>query len=146
MTADGHVWQANSDPVVAIDKLGNAYLENLYLQADSKGKVTNDGLYVCVATLASGPVFTKAGCHPVRTTLTKSTNLEDKNWIAVDNSNSKFSGNVYATWTHFTAMSSMLWFSRSTNHGVTWSKPIQINPASQNGALQGIASRGRSEW
>lgn len=137
VTADGHVWQANSDPVVAIDKLGNAYLENLYLQADSKGNVTNDGLYVCVATLASGPVFTKAGCHPVRTTLTKSTNLEDKNWIAVDNSNSKFSGNVYATWTHFTAMSSMLWFSRSTNHGVTWSKPIQINPASQNGALQG---------
>src|ERR1700747_2543931 len=51
-TADGHVWQANSDPVVAIDLLGNVYLENLYLQVDSAFNVTNDGLYVCVATLA----------------------------------------------------------------------------------------------
>jgi hypothetical protein len=137
VTADGHIWQANSDPVVAIDKLGNAYLENLYLQVDSKDKVTNDGVYVCVATLASGPSFTKAGCHAVRTTLTSSTLAEDKDWLAVDNSNSKFAGNVYASWTHFTATSDMIWFSRSTNHGVTWSKPIQINPASQNGVLQG---------
>ena len=138
VTADGHIWQANSDPVVAIDKLGNAYLENLYLQVDSQGNVTNDGLYVCVATLKSGPTFAKAGCHAIRTTLTQSALLEDKAWLAADNSNSKFPGNVYASWTHFTATSSnMIWFSRSTNHGVTWSKPIQINPASQNGAVQG---------
>src|SRR5258708_31892795 len=31
----------------------------------------------------------------------------------------------------------MIFFSRSTNHGVTWSKAIQINPTSQNGAVQG---------
>ncbi len=60
-TADSHVWQANSDPVVAIDKLGNAYLANLYLQVDSSGNVTNDGYYVCSATLASGPKFTAGG-------------------------------------------------------------------------------------
>ena len=40
VTADGHIWQANSDPVVAIDKLGNVFLANLYLQADSLGNVT----------------------------------------------------------------------------------------------------------
>jgi hypothetical protein len=137
VTADGHVWQANSDPVVAIDKLGNAYLANLYLQVDSSFNVTNDGYYVCSATLASGPKFTKAGCHPVRTSLKASTVLEDKPWLSVDNSTSSFAGNVYATWTHFTSTSSMIFFSRSTNHGVTWSKAIQINPASQNGAIQG---------
>lgn len=137
VTADGHGWQANSDPVVAIDKLGNAYLANLYLQIDTKGNVTNDGYYVCVATLKSGPSFSKAGCHPVRTSLKASTVLEDKPWLAVDNSSSTFSGNVYATWTHFTATSSMIFFSRSTNHGVTWSPAIRINPASQNGAIQG---------
>lgn len=137
VTSDNHIWQANSDPVTAIDKLGNAYLANLYLQADSNGNVTNDGYYVCVATLKSGPNFTKSGCHAVRTTLTKTTVLEDKPWIAVDNSTSSFSGNVYATWTHFTATSDMIFFSRSTNHGVTWSKAIQINPSSQNGAIQG---------
>jgi hypothetical protein len=137
VTADNKVWQANSDPVVAIDKLGNAYLANLYLQVDSTGNVTNDGYYVCSATLASGPKFTKAGCHPVRTSLNASSVLEDKPWLSVDNSTSKFSGNVYGTWTHFTATSDMIFFSRSTDHGVTWSKAIQINPASQNGAIQG---------
>jgi len=137
VTADSHVWQANSDPVVAIDKLGNAYLANLYLQADTQGNVTNDGYYVCVATLKSGPSFSKAGCHAVRTSLKPSTALEDKPWLAVDNSSSAFSGNVYAVWTHFTPTSDMIFLSRSTNHGVTWSKAIQINPASQNGAVQG---------
>src|ERR1700757_5106779 len=57
--------------------------------------------------------------------------------MAVDNSTSKSSGNVYASWTHFTASSDMVFFSRSTDHGASWSKPIQINPASQNGAVQG---------
>jgi hypothetical protein len=137
VTADGHVWQANSDPVVAIDKLGNAYLANLYLQVDSLGNVTNDGIYVCSATLGSGPKFKASGCHAVRTSLKATTNNEDKEWMAVDNSSSSFSGNVYVSWTHFTASSSMIFLSRSTNHGVTWSKPIQINLSSQNGAVQG---------
>src|ERR1700680_833457 len=136
-TADKHVWQANSDPVVAIDKKGNVFLANLYLQADSLGNVTNDGYYVCSATLASGPTFKQSGCHPVKTTLTASPNLEDKEWLAVDNSSSTSAGNVYASWTHFTAASDMIFFSRSRNHGVTWSNAIQINPTSQNGAVQG---------
>ena len=136
VTADGHVWQANSDPVVAIDKLGNVYLANLYL-AVRGNHVTNDGYYVCSATLASGPKFTAAGCHAVKTTLKKTNVLEDKDWLAVDNSSSSFSGNVYAVWTHFTAASNMILFSRSTNHGVTWSTPIQISSTAQNGAVQG---------
>ena len=137
VTADGHVWQANSDPVVAIDRLGNVYLENLYLQVNSAINVTNDGLYVCVATLASGPTFEPSGCHAVKTTLTPTTVVEDKPWMAVDNSTSKFSGTVYASWTHFTATSDMVFFSHSTDHGATWSKPVQINPDSQDGAVQG---------
>lgn len=136
-TADNHIWQANSDPVVAIDKKGNVFLANLYLQADNKGNVTNDGYYVCSATLASGPTFKQTGCHPVKTTLTPSTSVEDKPWLGVDNSSSTTAGNVYASWTHFTASSDMIFFSRSTNHGVSWSTAIRINPTSQNGAVQG---------
>lgn len=137
-TADGHVWQANSDPVVAVDKLGNVFLSNLYLQADSSGNVTNDGLYVCGAKLFAGGKFTSSTCHPVRTTLKASANLEDKPWIAVDNSTASTSGNVYATWTHFVDnTTSMIFFSRSTNHGVTWSAAKQINTTAQNGAIQG---------
>lgn len=136
-TAEGHIWQANSDPVVAVDKLGNVFLANLYLQVDSFGNVTNDGYYVCTATLASGPTFTAAGCHAVRTTLTASPNSEDKEWLATDNSSSSFSGNVYASWTHFTPTSDSILFSRSTDHGVTWSKAITISTAGQAGAVQG---------
>ena len=135
-TSDGHTWQANSDPVVAVDKLGNVFLANLYLQV-SGSSITNDGYYVCAAKLFSGGKFTTSSCHPVRTTLTSSTNVEDKPWLAVDNSTAATSGNVYATWTHFTATSDMIFFSRSTNHGVTWSKAIQISPVAQNGAVQG---------
>jgi hypothetical protein len=135
-TGDGHVWQANSDPVVGIDKLGNAYLANLYLQV-SGNNVSNDGYYVCSAKLSSGPTFKQSGCHAVKTTLTATSVLEDKPWMGVDNSTSKFSGNVYASWTHFTATSNMIFFSRSTDHGVHWSKAIQISPASQNGGVQG---------
>jgi hypothetical protein len=64
--------------------------------------------------------------------------LEDKEWVAVDNSTSKFSGDVYASWTHFVDnTTNYILFSRSTDHGVHWSKPIHINPASQNGGVQG---------
>src|SRR5262249_10009450 len=137
VTADNHVWQANSDPVVAIDKLGNVFLANLYLQVNTKGNVTNDGYYVCVAKMSTVPKFTTTGCKPVRTTLTPSTVAEDKEWIAVDNSSSATSGNAYAVWTHFTATSDMILLSRSTNHGLTWSSAIQISSVSQNGAVQG---------
>jgi len=137
-TADGHVWQANSDPVVAIDKLGNVYLANLYLQVDSGGNVTNDGYYVCSATLASGPVFKRAGCHPVLTSLVPSANVEDKEWIAADNSTSSCAGNVYASWTHFVDNTTdEIFFSRSTNHGATWSSALHIDPNAQDGAVQG---------
>jgi|HubBroStandDraft_2_1064218.scaffolds.fasta_scaffold00864_7 hypothetical protein len=136
-TGDGQVWQANSDPVVAIDKLGNVYLANLYI-AVSGGNITNDGYYVCVAKLSSGPKFKRSGCRPVKSETSQSTLLEDKEWIAADNSTSKLSGNVYASWTHFVDnTTSMILFSRSVDHGVHWSKPIQINPAAQNGAIQG---------
>lgn len=137
VTADLHVWQANSDPVVAVDKLGNVFLANLYLQVDSVGNVTNDGYYVCGTKLFAGGKFTASTCHAIRTTLKASSNVEDKPWLAVDNSASTFAGNVYASWTHFTATSDAIFFSRSTNHGVNWSSAVRINPSSQSGAVQG---------
>ena len=40
-------------------------------------------------------------------------------------------------WAHFTATSDMIFFSRSTNHGGSWSSPIQVSAPAQNGAVQG---------
>jgi hypothetical protein len=137
-TSDGGKWQANSDPVVAIDKLGNYYLADLYIAVNSSFQATNDGFYVTRGNLSTGTTTAAANTKPVRTSLTPSSVFEDKPWIAVDNSsNATTTGNVYVCWTHFTAVSDMLFFSRSTDHGSTWSKAIQVSPAAQNGGVQG---------
>jgi hypothetical protein len=129
-------WQANSDPTVAIDKAGNVFLANLYLNNINSA----NGLYVSVGNLAAGASLgiTIANTIPVATNLSSTTpNLEDKDWIAVDNSASATSGNVYVSWTHFTATTDYIVFSRSTNHGASWSAPIQISLSAQNGAVEG---------
>ncbi len=141
-TSDGQLWFANSDPVVAIDKASRVYLADLYI-INASG--TGEGFYVCIASLP-GVSFTVTNCVPVATNLA-GTNIEDKEWITVDNSSSLFSGNVYASWSHFTGCvngvvvtdctSDTIVFSRSTDHGLTWSSLMRISPPVQDGAVQG---------
>ncbi|MGQ9468392.1 MAG: sialidase family protein [Nitrososphaerales archaeon] len=58
--------------------------------------------------------------------------LHDKPWIAVDASDSIYSGNVYVSWTRFTLRANTYYaqivLSRSTDGGQTWSDPIEISP------------------
>ncbi len=143
-TRDGQLWEANSDPVVAIDKAGRVYLASLYIINETG---TGEGFYVCLSTVAN-VAFSAQSCVPVATnTLPGNTNIEDKEWITVDNSSSRFSGNVYASWSHFTGCvngivvtnctSDHIVFSRSTDHGQTWSAPMRISPPEQDNAVQG---------
>ena len=143
-TSDGQLWEANSDPVVAIDNAGRVYLASLYIINEA---LAGEGLYVCLSTVAN-VAFSAQSCVPVATnTLPSNTNIEDKEWITVDNSSSAFSGNVYASWSHFTGCangilvtnctSDYIVFSRSTDHGHTWSPMMRISPAAQDGAVQG---------
>jgi hypothetical protein len=138
-TGDGHVWPYNSDPVVAIDLSGNVYLSDLYFH-DEGGDQSN-GLYVSVAPFiaGSGPAFTAAATYPVAVNPDPSTAaFEDKPWLAVDHSSTATSGNVYVSWTHFVGnTTNWIQLSVSTDHGHTWSAPLQISPASQNGGVQG---------
>jgi len=154
VTSDGRSWSANSDPVLAFDKSGNVYLSDLYITVDSLGRITSEGLYVSTDTFSNlqqiGGNF--GHTYRVRANLNnkRSFSLEDKPWIAVDNSVS--AGNVYASWSHFTGCknqfspflgyyltcsSDVLYLAYSTNHGQTWSTPIVINPSGQNNAVQG---------
>ncbi|HEY6907139.1 MAG TPA: hypothetical protein VI230_06690, partial [Ignavibacteriaceae bacterium] len=62
---------------------------------------------------------------------------QDKEWIAVDMTNSPYSGNVYVTWTEFdnygsssSSDSSRIRFSRSTDHGITWSPAVTVSDVS----------------
>jgi hypothetical protein len=136
-TSDGQTWDANSDPVVAIDRAGRVYLANLYFNATNGNGA--GGFYVSVGTLGLTNLgITQASTKPVATNLSPNTTTdEDKEWIAVDNSGGSRDGTVYASWTRFTSNSDFILVSKSTDHGSTWSTPIQVSPSSQNGAVQG---------
>ncbi len=139
-STDDGPFQFNSDPVVAIDKAGNVFLADLYFNFSATNRA--NGFYVSVGKLGTENLgFTAASTGAVATNLNPATTIvEDKEWIAVDNSAGApaVGGNVYVCWTRFTAATDFTLFSRSTDHATTWSTtPVQINPAGQNGAVQG---------
>ena len=133
-TSDGNTWYENADPVVAMDRNGTVYLADLYNTLILQGeRVPNtDGLYVSVQQfndLADGG-FKSAQTYPVLPANTDpKTNMEeDKEWIAVDNSDSKYKGNIYVVWLHLVnagrdSETTQVLLSRSTDGGKTWSKP-----------------------
>jgi len=54
--------------------------------------------------------------------------FEDKEYIAVDNTGGPFDGNVYVSWTRFPVSGdSRIFFSRSTDGGLTYSTPVAIS-------------------
>ena len=133
-TSDSRVWGANSDPVVAFSPSGNvAYVCSLYFNIADNA----NGIYLAAATLPTtfGPsAFTASQVRPiVVNTSPSTTNFEDKPWLSVDPTN----GTVYLSWTHFTASTDMIMFTKSTNQGSTWSTPLQVSPSSLNGGVQG---------
>jgi hypothetical protein len=137
LTADGP-FPFNSDPVVAIDKAGNVFLADLYFNFSATNSA--NGFYVSAGKLGTNLRFTAANTRAVATNLDPATTiLEDKEWIAVDNSAGApaAGGNVYVCWTRFTAVADFILFSHSTDHAATWSTAQQINLAAQNGAVQG---------
>ncbi len=137
-TGDGRAWTTTQDPVVAIDKSGNAFMANMYLNWDAAtGTIQENGVYVGVTTVKSlsklgtgaSSGFTAAQTYPVVVSTIPSTPpLEDKEWIAVDNSTSAYSGDVYVSWTHISADGYVILLSRSSDHAQSWSAPTQVSP------------------
>jgi hypothetical protein len=143
ITGDGVAWNENRDPSIAIDHEDNVYLAGIY-QVLAGGQPQNDnpaaGVYVCQSTLPTVS-FASADCHPVTTYTAPGNNpyTEDKVSIATDNSSSSSAGNVYAAWVHyincngpFNCKSKFIAFSRSTDHGVSWSPFVQISRPNTN--------------
>ena len=138
-TGDGRTWEFNSNPVVAIDKQGYVYVSSLYFNMSDLA----NGIYACVGRMTTPDLgFRTQTTVPISTNLSSaSTFNEDKPWLAVDNSDAAWSGNVYVSWTRFfetpIGERSSILFSRSTNHGAAWSSPIRISIPQQDGAVQG---------
>ena len=125
MSSSFGVW---GDPCVLFDKVGNIFyahlsnpatgyfIDRIVIQKSTDyGTTWNDGSGV-------GLMYPKQ---------------QDKEWLAVDYTQSPFTGNVYVTWTEFDEYgsydpndSSRIKFSKSTDRGENWSNAITISDVS----------------
>lgn len=73
------------------------------------------------------------------TTAGNASDFQDKEWVIVDKgSSSPFRGNVYVSWTDFTASNgNFINFSRSIDGGITFSAPINLSSRDGSQAVQG---------
>jgi hypothetical protein len=126
MSSSLGVW---GDPVVLFDSLGNLYYAHLsnpgtgwwidrivVQKSTDNGQTWNDGAGI------------GQNIQP---------QVQDKEWLAVDLTQSPYRGNIYMTWTEFDDYgssnpndSSRIRFSSSTDEGDTWSNPIVISDVS----------------
>lgn len=112
-TVSGQTVAGISDPTVAFDELGNAYIVGLAFSGGT-GSVTLLGMVVCISgdkgrTWSSSIVHQGLG--------------DDKQALLGDlnpSSASPYRGTVYATWDGDVSGTSGVLFARTTNHGASW--------------------------
>jgi hypothetical protein len=137
-----HTYDAASDPAIAFDSQGNAFYSCIAFD------VNTDASAVLVArspAAAGGSFYNNvpaAGSSYVAVEDNSPRASHDKEFIVADSfTGSPFRDNVYVTWTVFKFAcgptgngfcSSPIFFSRSTNHALTWSKPVEISGNNPN--------------
>ena len=121
------VW---GDPCVLFDSLGNLYYAHL------SNPVTGYWIDRIVVQKSTDNGITWNDGAGVGLVVPKN---QDKEWLAVDLSQSQYKGNIYMTWTEFDDYgssnpndSSRIRFSKSTDQGETWSDAITISDRSGN--------------
>ena len=145
-TAPGN-YAVSGDVSVAYDNSGHAFL--CYIAFDKLGtdeywghNATRNGVFV-QRSLDGGKTWKQSPVPVIEHATKPDIPFEDKPYIVADNTNGPYAGNLYAGWTEFTLTQSVIFLSRSTDDGATWSKPIQIStqaglPRDDNGAVEGF--------
>ena len=111
-------WAGTSDPAVAFDNMGNAYLVALAV-----GYSSDPTDYIDPAKTIGIAVYQSTdGGRSWGPPKLIHQSLDDKQWAAGDDRNpaSPYYGNVYAVWDHIVLGTSQLAFARTTDHGTTW--------------------------
>jgi hypothetical protein len=126
-------FKGGGDPVIVCDAGGNFYYAGIAFKRSVNpfnpiGFGITAGIANCVFVARSsdnGETFPQVVM--VWAALESLVRFNDKEWIAVDPQN----GNVYLVWAIFTVMlTARLMFSRSTDGGQSWSRPLTITETS----------------
>ena len=141
-------YRVSGDVSVAFDPKGHAII--CYMAFDKLGTYnywghnsSRNGLYIR-RSLDGGKTWEANDIAIIEHSSSEQTiPWEDKPYIVADNSGGAHSGNLYVGWTRWTLEDSQILFSRSTDGGLTWSKPIEIDkhrglPRDDNGAVEGF--------
>jgi hypothetical protein len=141
-------YRVSGDVSVTYDNDGRAYI--CYIAFDKLGTFnywghnsSRNGIYVR-RSLDGGANWEAQDIAATQQPDQRNVPWEDKPYIVVDTSHGPHAGNLYIGWTRWTLTDSELMFVRSTDHGKTWSKPMEIDnapglPRDDNGALEGFA-------
>jgi hypothetical protein len=139
-------YRVSGDVSLAYDAAGRAIL--CYIAFDKLGATnywaqgaTRNGIFIR-RSLDGGQTWEPDAVTIISHESTPGIPFEDKPWVVADTSGSH-AGNLYIGWTQFTLAASDLLFSRSTDGGKSWSKPIKLSsvsglPRDDNGALEGF--------
>ncbi len=128
MTSSFGVW---GDPCLIYDGLGNLFYAHLSNPPSSGYWI--DRIVVQKSTDNGATWNQGAGIG------FNSPKEQDKEWLAVDLQNTQYKNFIYTTWTEFDSYgssnsldSSRILFSRSTDHGITWSVPARVSDKGGN--------------
>lgn len=117
------------DGVVGKDRAGNFYYATLGISFDPTSGLPPSFAVLVAKSTDHGDTFSNAR-------VVAADNGADKEWMAVGpDPGDPSRDNIYVTWTSFGPNNSTLWFSRSTDGGMTWSKPAEIFGYSDDGVL-----------
>ncbi|MEQ1833016.1 MAG: exo-alpha-sialidase [Candidatus Eisenbacteria bacterium] len=110
------------DPVLAADPAGTWYIADLYRPLPGDNSISvNAGVFTGPVPVWGPPVVVAAGLG----------NALDKPWIAVD----AIDGTVYLAWVNFQFGGQTIEFSRSLDHGVTWSPRTVLTSIGESGPM-----------
>jgi len=130
---------SSGDPVIAWDAHGRAFMGS---ESDTGTDDSNGDVWVARYANSGGGTINDGKLYQGTVTVGQGSQspfllgkFNDKTAIEADHSGGPFDGNVYFAWARFTGGKiSNIYFVRSTDHGVTFSKPMNLTP--RNGNLQ----------